>query len=232
MYYRRLPIMSLKMLCVLFCLVALSVTTRTTFAQAPYDQSLPTLVETKEAVDYVKIDTYRRNIKVLRIRFPWRQYTDASIEVRLVTSPEADVREINPIHFVGDLMSGTTTVNVTAARTAAFSSGYTKELTVGGIDFSIRGRRNLTGRPSVHIVTEFPNTAPAPGAVVIYPFLEDWSISPNELFIELPKAEFARPGELNVWFMRAGRPIWRQRMFWKGYEDFAERTPPDRQGGN
>jgi len=177
------------------------------------------LVDTKEGVDYAKIEIYRRKIKALRISYPWRQYADASIELRLVTSPDADPREINPLHFIGDLMRGKVIVDVTSARTGAFSSGSTKPLKVRGMDFSIRGKRNLTGRPSVHLVTQFENDQPAPGTVAIYPYLEDWATGATELFIDVPKEEFVKRGELHIWFMRGGKALWHQKLWWPGYAD-------------
>lgn len=205
---------------VILFLVAMSTISPSAVAQMmPGDDSIPSEFDTKEGVDYAKIDIYRRDVKVLKIHYPWRQYSNASIELRLVTSPDADPREIIPIHFKGNLMHGQAIIDVTSARTDAFSSGNTKIREIGGMEFSIRGERNLLGRPSVHMVTQFGNDQPAPGTFVVYPYPEDWALDADDLFIPVPVKEFAKSGELNIWFMRGGRSIWHQKLWWPGYED-------------
>jgi hypothetical protein len=55
-----------------------------------------------------------------------------------------------------------------------------------------------------------------PGLAMALPWLDQWSLGPKRLVVDLPASEFSKSGWMRVWLLREGTPIWRQDLPWPG----------------
>jgi len=172
--------------------------------------------EPKPMVKYARIEEIERGKPLLVIKYPYKSLRDASLEVRLLTTREVDPRDVRPWRFKSDLMKAELTVNVHGARTRAFEDGFFREFSKGDFAANIYGERSTVGKPSVYVAKKLAKDSPAPGAIVCYPFAEDWGGNGQELFLPLPRAYFHESGDLFVYMMCHGELIWEQEMKWPG----------------
>jgi hypothetical protein len=159
---------------------------------------------------------------VLAIHFPWRVYSQPSIEVRWMGDQEADTRDIRPLQFVADVMKGQLRSDVYTCRDKAADTPIRKAIKVRDRDGEILGDRNLLGKPAATVILpELPRTTETTEATdhaaraVFFP-LDSWAVDRRTLWLELPAAHFSEPGRIRVWFYREGNLLWWKTVAWPG----------------
>lgn len=167
-------------------------------------------------VTYVQVVTDRPYSPALDIKFPWKPFTNPSVEVRLITDPAADPNEIAPLYFGSDYFKGKMKQAAFDCRDAALSMGATKTIKVGDEEFKVVGLRTTPGGAGVYVARKLRLQEQPGGSVAAFHFLKGWSITPHRLYIDLPREFFAEKGDLYIWFTREGKPIWTQKVAWPG----------------
>ncbi len=171
---------------------------------------------------YAEITRAPTGKAILAIHFPWRVYSQPSVEVRWMGDQEADTRDIRPLQFVADVMKGQLRSDVYTCRDKAADTPIHKAVKVRDRDGEILGDRNLLGKPSATVILpELPRTSETTEATdlaaraVFFP-LDSWAVDRRTLWLELPPAHFSEPGRIRVWFYREGNVVWWKTLAWPG----------------
>ena len=175
----------------------------------------------------ISVRQLRGGQPTLRIKYPWKVYTQASIEVRLVTSQKAGAAEVRPLMFVSNFMKGELKVKIYRAADDAASGAVIVPITEKELDMEILGGRNALGKPAVCIARQVPEDDPVRGAGAVFAELSSWALDDRTLYLALPgkvktpafgtpKTYFAPAGKLHVWFLRGDKVVWREEVEWKG----------------
>ncbi|NQU23588.1 MAG: hypothetical protein HQ567_20085 [Candidatus Nealsonbacteria bacterium] len=175
----------------------------------------------------ISVRQLRGGRTTLRIKYPWKAYTQPSIEVRLVTSRKADAGDVRPLLFVGNFMKGELKVKIYRATDDAATGTVILPITEKELDMDILGGRNALGKPAICIARQVPEDDPARGAGAVFPQLSSWALDDHTLYLNLPgkatapvlgaaKTYFAPAGKLHVWFLRGNEVVWREEIEWKG----------------
>ena len=174
---------------------------------------------------YTSIETPAGGEPMLVIRYPWVLHKKPSVEVRTYIPAEVESARIRPLMFVHGFMKDKITVKVYEVEDAASGVETKIEFNRRGIDFTAVGDRNLLGRPSVCVTCETEVLKPNKEAFhdksrwAIYPLLEEWAPDKRTLFLSLPKAGFAAPVKIRVFFLRDADTIWTETLDWPGLGD-------------
>jgi hypothetical protein len=180
---------------------------------------------------FVSVVKEGRQRQTLIVNYRWPVFTQASVEVRLVPGDTKGEMGFMPLYFVKEHYNGDLRQKVfrcldesaTRSRTETHSKELApvnvkdKETVKEKLDFTILGQRNFMGHSSVMVVTKRHGATPDPQPVAVFPVLADWAINDNTLALELPRADFAKPGKIYVWFLRGERVVWEEADDWPGY---------------
>ncbi len=174
---------------------------------------------------YAQISLAQTGKPLLIIHYPWSVHLRPSVEVRWLADDEADTLEIRPLLFVANLMKGQITSDVYDCRDKAAATPQEKSFKIKDREFLILGDRNLLGMPATTIVAPERTAREKPGErktntdgaarAVFFP-LAGWSVDSRTLWLELPRAHFAKPGRIRVWFYREGNMVWWKTLAWPG----------------
>jgi|GEM_PF-5548637 len=166
---------------------------------------------------YAEVTEVPTGKPVVAIHYPWRVHSRPSVEVRWLADDEPDTTEIRPLQFVGSLMKGEITSAVYDIRDKAADTAVAKTLKILDRQCEILGDRNSLGKPAATIL--FPelakDAADRAARAVFFP-LDAWALDRTTLRLELPKAHFAQPGRIRVWFYREGNLVWWKTLAWPG----------------
>jgi hypothetical protein len=165
---------------------------------------------------YAEITLAPTGKPLLAIRYPWQVHARPSVEVRWLGDDEADTGEIRPLQFVADLMKGEILSAVYDCRDKAAQTPLKKTLKVHRREFEVFGDRNLLGKPAATIVFPEQATGTDRAARAVFFLLDSWAVDPRTLWLELPAADFTRPGRIRVWFYREGNVLWWKTLAWPG----------------
>ncbi len=176
----------------------------------------------------ISVRQLRDGQPTLRIKYPWKVYRQASVEVRLVTSQKAGAARVRPLMFVSNYMKGELKVKIYRAIDDAASGPVIVPITEKELDMEIFGGQNALGKPAICIARQIPEDDPVRGAVAVFTELSSWALDDQTLYLNLPgkartaafdtpKPYFAPAGKLHVWFLRGDKVVWREKLDWKGY---------------
>jgi len=171
---------------------------------------------------YAEITQAPTGKPLIAIHYPWRMHAQPSVEVRWMSDDEADTGEIRPLQFVGNVMKGQIRSDVYTCRDKAADTPLKKTLKVGDREGEILGDRNLLGKPAATVIlpelpyTKDMNEATDRAARAVFFPLDSWAVDGRTLWLELPAANFSRPGRVRVWFYREGNVVWWKTLAWPG----------------
>ena len=168
-------------------------------------------------ISYVSIMKARTGRQALVVNYPWKVHARPSVEVRLVTTGEADPPAIRPSFFVEEYMNGEVRLKIYRAQDEAARAGAAMPLTENEIDFEILGQRNSLGKPAVCVARRLPRDDPAPGTGVVFCLLPSWAVNKALLHLDLPREYFEEAGKIHVWFLRGNEVLWKDKVDWAGY---------------
>lgn len=164
----------------------------------------------------VRIIEQREDLPVLLVEYPWDVHRGASIEVRLVTAEEAEMRRLRPLFFTARAMRGEITSAVYRVEDGALVMPVRETVAADDRRYELVGDRNELGRAAVRAVWNAPRRDPLGGAAAVYPLLSRWALGRDLLQLELPEPAFDSPGRLRVWLLRGERIVWQQDLAWPG----------------
>jgi hypothetical protein len=167
----------------------------------------------------------RNGQKTLIVDYRWQVHSQASIEIRLVPEGAAPV-DYEPLRFLTEYFKDDFRNKIHRSLDHAGEHPKPELLTKADsndpqtkLDFTIVGKPNSRGRPSVMVLGTRRVAKPDPheNSLAIFPILEPWSIDDRMLALELPREEFSKQGRLWVWFLRGDKAIWLEKIEWPGY---------------
>jgi hypothetical protein len=168
----------------------------------------------------------------LLINYPWQVYTKPSVEVRVMIDDKTTTAVPRPLFFAADFIKGEIEVKVSKCLQAAYDTGLNQPITAGDLEVEILGRRNSLGKPSVCFAakekTKEGAAAPSakekgkagaasPSTWAAFCLLDCWATNRHSLCLDLPREYFAKPGKLQVWFLRGNVVLWEEQLDWPGY---------------
>ena len=156
---------------------------------------------------------------VLRISYPWKAYSRASVEVRFFSPTQADDERIRPLFFRSRFWNGKLLQRGYDCLLRAADVPVRESFSSDAEEWHLVADRFVLGRPGLYVVRELP-TDPRlrteSTTAVIYPLLEHWAIDETQLCLELPDRFYPQPGQLRVWFLRDHQIVWTQKLAWPG----------------
>ena len=171
------------------------------------------------ASSYVSVSRQTTGQHSLLIDYPWQAYTKPSVEVRVVTDEKTTTALPRPLFFAAGFIKGEIEVRISKCLQAAYDAGLSQQITPDDLDAEILGRRNSLGKPSVCVASREKTKAgaAAPSAWAAFCLLDCWAINRHSLCLDLPREYFAKPGRLQVWFLRGDVVLWEEQLDWPGY---------------
>jgi hypothetical protein len=154
--------------------------------------------------------------RTLLIEYLWKAHRNGSVEVRMAADASA-AASLSPFYFVGDYLKGPVTVKVDRCLDRADDLGGAESFTKDKMDFKIIGQKNSLGKPSVMVIPSPVGMNPAKRPAAVFLALESWAVNDRMLTLDLPRDLFAKPGTLQVWFLRGEKVLWEERVAWPGY---------------
>ena len=156
---------------------------------------------------------------VLRISYPWKEYSRASVEVRFFSLTEVDDERIQPLFFRTRYWNGKLLQRGYECLLRASDVPVEESFSSDGLQWHLVADRFVLGRPGLYVVREIPadpRLRTKSAIAVIYPLLEHWAADETHLCLELPGRYYPQPGQLRVWFLRDNRIVWTQKLGWPG----------------
>jgi len=185
------------------------------------DTSDPVAAEKPKASasSYISVSRQTTGQCSLLIDYPWQVYAKPSVEVRVVTDDKASTVLPRPLFFAAGLMKGEIEVKISKCLQAAYDTGLSQRITADNLEAEIFGRRNSLGKPSVCVASKEKTKAgaAAPSAWAAFCLLDCWATNRHSLCLDLPREYFAKPGKLQVWFLRGDVVLWEEQLDWPGY---------------
>jgi hypothetical protein len=171
------------------------------------------------ASSYASVSRQTTGQRCLLIDYPWQVYAKPSVEVRVVTDDKATTAVPHPLFFAAGLMKGDIEVAISKCLQAAYDTGLSQRITADKLEAEILGRRNSLGKPSVCVASKEKTKAgaAAPSAWAAFCLLDCWAMNRHSLCLDLPREYFAKPGKLQVWFLRGDVVLWEEQLDWPGY---------------
>jgi len=179
--------------------------------------------------DHVSLVGGKGVLPWLVIDYPWTEHADTSIEVRLV-SGAADAAagrtgpgKVQPMRFRANWMHGER-LAVLVERLGWIDQRRLPRIPVAEriTEPELIAWRNSLGRRAVGAIEHYGRGETVaggqaiPGVAISLPWLRQWSIGDRRLVVDLPAAEFSKPGWLRVWLLRGGAAVWKQDLPWPG----------------
>jgi len=166
--------------------------------------------------NYLEIKRDAAGEPILVVSYPWARHQRPSVEVRLIEEA-AEEKNARPLFFVSEYMKGTNRVAMYRCEELSESLPASTEFTKDEVDFTVLGRRNILGKPSVMVLCRSRSPGPRQGTRAVFALLEAWSVNNKMLFLELPREAFAPPGRFEVVFYRDENIVWTETVDWPGY---------------
>ena len=164
---------------------------------------------------------------VLRINYPWKAYSRASVEVRFFSPTQADDERIRPLFFRSRYWNGQLLHRGYDCLLRASDVPVQESFSSNAEKWHLVADRFVLGRPGLYVVREIPadpRLRTESTTVVIYPLLEHWAADHTQLCLELPGRYYPQSGQLRIWFLRDNRIVWTQKLAWPGMKG-AQTTP-------
>ncbi len=175
---------------------------------------------------YVTVTQQARGEPLLAVRYPWARHEQPCIEVRRIDdSPEA--AEARPMYFLTEYMKGTNRVAIYRCEELSEDLPASTAFTEDGVEFTVAGKRNVLGKPSVLVRCRSDQRGPRYGVRAIFCLLEAWAVDGKLLYLQLPQEDFGHRGRIEVVFYRGEDIVWRETAEWPGYPDTATGRPGD-----
>jgi|GEM_PF-1980189 len=181
-----------------------------------------------EATPQVELCNVFGKTPVLRIAYPWKAYSRASVELRFFGSSEEDDERIRPLFFRTRYWNGKLLQTGYECLVAASDVPIYRHISSHGWDWHLLADRSPIGRPGLCIVREIPadpRVRTGPALAVVYPLLEHWAEDETHLWLELPGRYYPHPGQLRIWFLRDNRVVWTRKFAWPGVKEPSAASP-------
>lgn len=167
---------------------------------------------------------------VLLITYPWKQYNQASIELRLFSRSEPDNEHIQPLFFRSRYWKGPLLQTGYDCLLQGAQMPISKSFSTDKLEGYLIADRSILGRAALTVVCPFASAPPVgseSGVAVVYPLLEQWAQDDCHLCLELPGSYYHQAGQIRVWFLRDHRIVWTHKLGWPGLrESNARKSPP------
>ena len=174
-------------------------------------------VRIEAAPGYIDVISDRGGHHTLVINYRWRLHPRASVEVRMIPAERAaGGARVVPVFFVSEQLKGEVEKKVHRSAERGNEVATTESFTKDKMVYKITGERNSLGRTAVSVLPYNEEETPAdrPGAVFLQ--LDDWGLTDDLLYLDMPHEAFAAPGTMFVWFLRGERLIWEAKVPWPG----------------
>ncbi|MCS7304530.1 MAG: hypothetical protein NZ602_05410 [Thermoguttaceae bacterium] len=196
-------------------------------ARSPSAQPKSALASEQEALGLAKLEPIPNldlfeafgKTPVLRIRYPWKAYTRASVEIRFFSHTEVDDERIQPQFVRARYWKGELLQKAYQCLLEASDVPVHKKISTDGLQWHLVADRSLLGRPALRIIREIPadpRLRTQSAVAVVYPLLEQWAEDDSQLYLELPGQYYSQPGQMRIWFLRDQHVVWAQKLRWPG----------------
>lgn len=174
-----------------------------------------TVASSDPRVRYVEVSAWPKERPVLLIRYPWRVHSRPSVEVRYLADDERDTAGIRPLGFVAQ-MKADVAMALYQCLDLSDDTQISKTFKEKDGTLEVVGRKNDLGNVVAEATFLPKEGAIDAGARVVYFPLEPWGADAESLRLELPAAQFSKPGRVRVWLFREGSVVWWQTVVWPG----------------
>jgi hypothetical protein len=168
------------------------------------------------AESFLKIERQAGGEPILRVRYPWARHERPSVEIRRLDNT-AETQRARPLFFASEYMKGTNLVGMYRCEQLSAQLPASTQFTEDDVEFTILGRRNLLGKPSVLVRCRSEKPGARYGVRTVFALLDDWATDDKTLYLELPREDFAKSERIEVIFYRGGDIVWTAAIDWPGY---------------